>query len=216
MKSFLQEIVADIEWRISELATIKTIPIRYSFDPHHKEVHFKYAVPAIYAIWEGFIKSCFTIYSNHINTHQIKRSEIALPLLTHQLDSECGLENPRNNFGTKQKLVDLINNILTDIIIIKPSIPTESNVNYKVLNKILERFCVQPVSEEYEKGLNKLLRFRNMIAHGENSVSVDSTHIQEFVSLIENLMFDITIHLESSDKNATYKKRITDTQYSTE
>ena len=206
MKFFIQEIVADIDWRVSELATIKTIPIKYSFDPYHKEIHFKYAVPAIYAIWEGFIKNSFTIYGTYINSLSIKRNEISLALLTHQLDTNCDFNNPRNNLETKQKLVALIDGMLTDIIVIKPGVPTESNVNFKVANKIFQRFCVNALPDSYEKGLDKLLRFRNMIAHGENSISVNSTHIQEFISLVENLMLDVVIQIENSDKNIRYKK----------
>ncbi|MBK6345590.1 MAG: hypothetical protein IPF68_06575 [Bacteroidales bacterium] len=66
MATFIDEILADIDWRVSELATLKSIPIRYSFRPEHKELQIKYTIPAIYAIWEGFVKSCFVIYSNHL------------------------------------------------------------------------------------------------------------------------------------------------------
>ncbi|MBN1182357.1 MAG: hypothetical protein JXB49_08735 [Bacteroidales bacterium] len=206
MVTFVDEILADIDWRISELATIKSIPIKYSFRPDHKEVHIKYSIPAIYAIWEGFVKNCFTIYSNHLNTLGIKRTEISTALLTHQIDSECDFNNPRVNFDTKQKLVEQIDNLLTETIAIKPSVPTESNVNLKVLNKILERFCISKINDSYDRGLNKLLLFRNKIAHGENSITVNMTHVTEFVSLIENLMLDITINIESCERTKTYKK----------
>ena len=206
MVTFVDEILADIDWRISELATIKSLPIKYSFRPDHKEVHIKYSIPAIYAIWEGFVKNCFTIYSNHLNTLGIKRTEISTALLTHQIDSECDFNNPRVNFDTKQKLVEQIDNLLTETIVIKPSVPTESNVNLKVLNKILERFCISKIDDSYDRGLNKLLLFRNKIAHGENSITVNMTHVTEFVSLIENLMLDITINIESCERTKTYKK----------
>ncbi len=206
MVTFVDEILADIDWRISELATIKSLPIKYSFRPDHKEVHIKYSIPAIYAIWEGFVKNCFTIYSNHLNTLGIKRTEISTALLTHQIDSECDFNNPRVNFDTKQKLVEQIDNLLTETIVIKPSVPTESNVNLKVLNKILERFCISKINDSYDRGLNKLLLFRNKIAHGENSITVNMTHVTEFVSLIENLMLDITINIESCERTKTYKK----------
>jgi len=206
MVTFVDEILADIDWRISELATIKSLPIKYSFRPDHKEVHIKYSIPAIYAIWEGFVKNCFTIYSNHLNTLGIKRTEISTALLTHQIDSECDFNNPRVNCKTKQKLVEQIDNLLTETIVIKPSVPTESNVNLKVLNKILERFCISKINDSYDRGLNKLLLFRNKIAHGENSITVNMTHVTEFVSLIENLMLDITINIESCERTKTYKK----------
>jgi hypothetical protein len=206
MATFIEEIIADIDWRISELSKIKTIPIQYGFRPDHKELIIKYAVPGIYAIWEGFVKNCFTVYSNHLNSLSIKRDDISLALLTHQIDSECDFSNSRTNFDSKQKMVEIIDSLMTEIIIIKPSVPTESNVNLKVLNKILERFCIEKIDEGYHPKLNKLLLFRNTIAHGENSLTVNMQHIVEFISLVENLMLDITINLEECEKNKTYKK----------
>jgi hypothetical protein len=206
MKLFIQEILADINWRVSELATIKSLPIKYSFRPDHKELQIKYSIPAIYAIWEGFVKNTFTIYSTHLNSLNITRIEIAHPLLTHQLDLECDFNNPRAAFDSKKRLVNLINNVLDETITIKPGIPTESNVNFKVLNKILERFCISPIEGSYERGLNRLLRFRNMIAHGENALQVNMTDMTQFVSLIENLMLDLIINIETCEKNKTFTK----------
>ncbi len=204
--TFVDEILADIEWRVAELATLKSIPLRYNFRDDHKEMQIKYTVPAIYAIWEGFVKNCFSIYSNHLNSLSLSRSDIALALLTHQLDNECDFNNPRINFDAKKRLVSVINSLLTNTITIKPAIPTESNVNFKVLNKILERFCIEKVSDAYEAKLNKLLLFRNKIAHGENSISVNMIHITEFISTIENLMLDIVISVEANEKVKSYYK----------
>lgn len=206
MVTFIDEILADIDWRVSQLATLKSIPIRYSFSPEHKELQIKYTIPAIYAIWEGFVKSSFIIYTIHLNTLSIGRAEIAIPLLTHQLDSECDFNSPRINFDSKQRMVSLLDSLLTDIVTIKPSVPTESNVNFKVLNKILERFCIDKVSDVYEAKLNKLLLFRNKIAHGENSITVNLTHVTEFVATVENLMLDIAINIEQNERVGTYKR----------
>jgi len=206
MPTFIDEIVADIDWRISELATLKSIPIRYSFRPDHKEIHIKYSMPAIYALWEGFVKNCFVVYSNHLNSLSIRRDEISISLLTHQLDSECDFNSPRANFDSKQRIVALLDSLLAEVIIIKPNVPTESNVNFKVLNKILERFCIDKIDDKYENGLNKLLRFRNTIAHGENSIVVNMTHVTEFTTLIENLMLDIVINIDKNERTGSYKK----------
>ena len=205
MKTFVQEILADIEWRTSELATLKSIPIRYSFSPDHKELHIKYSIPAIYSIWEGFVKNCFTIYSNHLNTLSLSRADISYALLTHQLDSECDFNNPRVHFEKKMKLVQSLDNLFQNTITIKPQVPTDSNVNLKVLNKILERFCIPEIDNSYSNGLNKLLLFRNKISHGKNSIIVNMTHVTEFISLVENLMLDIVIGVEQSEKDETLK-----------
>lgn len=207
MKIFVEEILADIEWRVAELATLKSIPIKYSFSENHRNLHVKYSVPAIYAIWEGFVKKCFSIYSNHLNSLSILRSDISYALLTHHIDSECGFKNPRTKFSSKQKLIESLDKLFQEKIIIRPIVPTESNVNLKVLNQILERFCISFVEEHYSKGLDKLLLFRNKIAHGENSVTVDMDHVIEFVSLVENLMLDVAISVEKCERLETYKKQ---------
>ena len=44
---------------MSELASLKTIPLRYNLLSHHKEMLIKYTIPSIYALWEGFVKNSF-------------------------------------------------------------------------------------------------------------------------------------------------------------
>lgn len=204
MASYLDEILVDVNWRISEMANLKFIPFKYNFNKDHKEIHLKYSIPAIYSIWEGFVKNCFTIYSIHLNSLLIKRNEIAAPLLTHQLDSICNFNNPRVNFESKLKMVSIINSTLTDIIIIKSNVPTDSNVNFTILNKILERFCIENVDQSYEKKLNKLLLFRNKIAHGENSILVNMDVVIELIKTVEGLMYDVIINIENSEKQRLF------------
>lgn len=207
MKLFIQEIVADIDWRTGELSSIKAIPIQYSFSREHKDIHLKYSVPAIYSIWEGFVRNCFDKYANHLNSLNLQRSDIALELLTLQLDSACKFGDSRKNFESKMRLTEELNSLLQNRIEIKPNVPTESNVKFKVLNSILEKYCIQPLTNSnYEKGLNRLLMFRNKIAHGENSIIVTQQDINQFIDLIENLMLDVVIEVESHELSETYKK----------
>lgn len=206
MQQFIEEILADIDWRLGELSTLKSIPIRYGFENEHKVIYVKYSIPAIYSIWEGFVKNCFTVYTTHLNTLSISRNEISLQLLTHQLDTICNFNNPRQHFAAKMKIVELIDNELSDIIFISPSVPTESNVNFKVLKKLLERFCIDCVDVKYSIKLDKLLYFRNTIAHGDCSLTVEMEHVNDFTELVENLMLDIILNIETNESNSTYKK----------
>ena len=206
MSIFIDEILADIDWRVAELATLKTLPIKYSFQPDHRQLHIKYSIPAIYAIWEGFIKNVFNIYSTHLNTLGLTRSEIAYPLLTHHFDSICNFGQARKSFPSKEKLVSVILSTVEEEIIISPKIPTESNINLKVLNRIMERFCVQKIDQKYEKDLDKLLLFRNKIAHGENALKVTLTQMTAFIKIIEDIMLDVILALEKSEASKSYMK----------
>ncbi len=206
MPTFIDEILLDIDWRLSELAKIKIIPIRYKFSPEHKDLQIRYSIPAIYALWEGYIKESLSTYSNYLNMLNIKRNDISLPLLAHQLDSLCDFNTPRVNFDSKQRITKIIDGCLKDVIIIRPNVPTKSNINFKVLNNILERFCIPSVNSKYESKLDKLLYFRNGIAHGEKSLSVDMSQMVEFIDLVENLMFDVVINIEIGQKEKSYQK----------
>lgn len=204
MNTYLSEIIADADWRVSELATIKTLPFRYKIADSHKETLLKYSVPSIYSLWEGFIKTSFTTYSRFLDSCNIKRNEIQISLLTHQLDSICQFGNNRNDFSKKIKLVGMIDTFLSTDIKIQPFVPTESNVNFSVLTKICERFCVPPIDNKFKRPLDKLLLFRNTISHGENSLTVEKKHIEEFTKLVQDLMTEMILKFEFSILNKTY------------
>jgi hypothetical protein len=205
MDAFISEIISDIDWRVAQMSTLKTIPIMYSFQPGHKLQHIKFSVPAVYALWEGFVKTTLETYIKEIKKLRVKRDDISLNLLTHTIDEICKLNNPRLNFDTKKRIVEELNSIFIDIIDISTSVPTGSNVNYDVISSLLNRFCINEIDKsKYEKKLDKLLLFRNKIAHGDNAILVTESTLTEFVSLVENLMLDIVINIQDSFTAKTY------------
>jgi hypothetical protein len=206
MPTFIEEILDDIDWRVAELATIKSIPFKYGFNENHRTVHIKYSVPAIYSIWEGFVKAAFISYLTHLSKLKIKRNDISLNLLTHYIDCCCKLHNPRQNFDTKRKVVQELDILFVDTIELIPEVPTESNVNFKVLKGLLTRFCIDVVDGKYEKGLDRLLFFRNKIAHGENALRVEIKDVNDFIKLVEDLMLDVVINIQSCESKRTYLK----------
>ncbi|MBI9055472.1 MAG: hypothetical protein JEY96_16740 [Bacteroidales bacterium] len=206
MRMLLAEIEEDINWRVSEIANIKTIPVRYNLLEAHKQTLTLYSVPSIYALWEGFLKNTFELLTNFINKIGLDSKTVHLNLLTHAIENKCKLGNERKYFEKKLNLVEMFSEIYDSPLQIEQGIPTESNVNYKVTNKILERFNIQELDISFEKPLNRLLLFRNKIAHGENSIKVTRNDINEFSLLAENLMCEILILIESCLKNSDYKK----------
>ena len=205
---FIDDIKSDIDWRMSELASLKTIPVRYNLLNHHSELLIKYAVPSIYALWEGFVKKSFELYAGHINSLKLNSSDIHINLFTHSFSTEdkLALENPRMSFVKKKEFMAFYQNKLKSEFTIPQKIPTKSNVDYKVINEILEKFNLLALPEQpYKKGLNKLLRFRNNIAHGDISILVKSEDLAEFSKLINDLMVEIFGRIEEGKLNETFK-----------
>ncbi|AXT56438.1 hypothetical protein D1815_11945 [Aquimarina sp. AD1] len=206
MYLLLGEIQSDISWRISEISNIKTIPLRYNLLDQHKKTLTLYSVPSLYALWEGFIKNCCQLLTTYLNNLKIESSLAHINVLTHAIENEYHLGNERKHFDKKIKLVESTLKTYNSILVIQQGIPTESNINYKVTNKILERFNINFLNKKYERPLDRLLLFRNKIAHGENSIKVNKKDIEEFSLLIENLMYEILLLIEEYLKSKSYQK----------
>ena len=202
----LESIKTDINWRYGELAMLKTIPHRYNMDISHQQSLKTYLIPAIYALWEGFVTNSFLQYIKYINSLAICAKDLNINVLTFAIASNPALRlsNPRIDFSKQVKFVDLYNNFISNPINIIPDIPTKSNVNYDVVNTILASFNLELLEEKYKDALNKLLKFRNTIAHGEQSIAVSDEHIFDFINLIANLMTEICLRIEYGIIHKTY------------
>jgi len=63
-----EEISADIDWRNGELAELRVILHKAKLTPTQRTTYIRYIVPAIYALWEGFIKNSLELYCKEINS----------------------------------------------------------------------------------------------------------------------------------------------------
>nr|WP_319396482.1 MAE_28990/MAE_18760 family HEPN-like nuclease [uncultured Desulfobacter sp.] len=210
MEPFLKEINEDIQWRMGELATIKTLPFRYSINEKHKNFLIQYLVPSCYSIWEGYVKQAFEIYTRKLNDLALSIDNISIQLVSHTLNSNFqqisdGISNQRQ----VEKYVDRLLKFTNDEFKISSKLPTRSNVNIDVINEILTRYNLKILPEKpYKSLLNKLLRYRNSIAHGDNSIPVLITNVEEFSMTIINLMHDISIRIEEGYLNKTYLREL--------
>lgn len=205
---FIDEINSDIQWRMSELASLKSIPLRYNLLPHHKEMLIKYTIPSIYALWEGFVKNSFELYIREINKLNIPIEEVHINVITHTLSSyeKLYLENPRMNFVSKKEFIEFYQTKISQPLNITNKIPTKSNVDFVVINDILTRFNLNLLPKTFESKLKKLLKFRNSIAHGETSLPVKLEDVTFFSQLVNDLMIEIIIRLDEGYKKQTFKK----------
>lgn len=205
---FIDEINSDIQWRMSELASLKSIPLRYNLLPHHKEMLIKYTIPSIYALWEGFVKNSFELYIREINKLNIPIEEVHINVITHTLSSyeKLYLENPRMNFVSKKEFIEFYQTKISQPLNITNKIPTKSNVDFVVINDILTRFNLNLLPKTFEGKLRKLLKFRNSIAHGETSLPIKLEDVTFFSQLVNDLMIEIIIRLDEGYKKQTFKK----------
>lgn len=206
--TMLKAIVEDIDWRVAELASLRTIPFRYRIDVNHVDILIRYIIPAIYALWEGFVKKSFITYSEELNSLKLQISNVHENLLTHALTigTEFDLNCSRSSFDAKKRYIKAMKLKYTTTLMLTYEIPTKSNVNFDVINDILMRFNLNSMDKKYKKPLNKLLRFRNEVAHGERVTPIRKENIEEFVNLVQDLMLEIYDRIEFGFNTKTYLK----------
>ncbi|XOF33465.1 MAG: MAE_28990/MAE_18760 family HEPN-like nuclease [Candidatus Electrothrix sp. YB6] len=135
----------------------------------------------IYAALEGGVRELTGQLFGHINRKLEKVSDLSEPFLCLAIGGACSLENPVTNFIQQQKIVSKIRNAVNGTAQLPGSINTESNITPKVFAKICASIGVENfLTNEDEKDLNQLLRFRNNIAHGDQEMLMDSRRIDQF------------------------------------
>ena len=205
-----EELAVDIDWRNAELAELRVILHKAHLTPVQRETYIRYIVPAIYAIWEGFVKKSIGLYSKEIYNSNVSLVSLHENLLTHAItmDDKLALDRARTNFKTQKEFSLYISDFLNKEFPIDGKIPTKSNINSEVLSDILERFNLDVIEKKLKSKLDKLLKFRNTIAHGDNSIPVKEENIDEFISLVQDLMVVIFDKIDYAVINKTYKKSI--------
>ena len=205
-----EELAADIDWRNAELAELRVILHKAHLTQVQRETYIRYIVPAIYAIWEGFVKKSISLYSKEINKSNASLLLLHENLLTHAItmDDKLALDRARTNFKTQKEFSLYISEFLNKEFPIDGKIPTKSNINSEVLTDILERFNLGVIEKKNKSKLDKLLKFRNTIAHGDNSIPVKEENIDEFIRLIQDLMVVVFDKIDDAVINKTYKKSI--------
>ncbi len=209
----IENILEDVEWRIYELSRIKTIPIRYNFIEGDSSYFYRLSVVSVYAIWEAFMHNVSESYLKYLNTLELTASNVDINVLTFYFDSVLNMKDGKTRHDTKKKFAKnilfvsnnkLYFNIENDFV---NKWLLKSNVNYEILKDIFLHlsFDISSVNK-HKNALNKLIYFRNKIAHGDNAISVGKEEIHSFIETIENIMWDILIILESTLEVKSYCK----------
>jgi len=210
-----QEILSDIEERRELMSRIKLLCPRYGFSLEDEALFLNYSIPIVYSIWEGFIQTSFQIYIRELNKLNLNINNICHPILIYHIESEF----PQfKQYPEKDKLKKKVNFFeklgqfyQCNTLEINPKVNTESNVGFNVLNRILTDFNLETIPEYPEpkyslpNELDKfLLKIRNNVAHGENSIVVNREDLERAIKLVHKLMDLVFERIKTGFTNNSY------------
>ncbi len=206
INQFANEIDEDIIWRIDEISIIKMNVIAIPNRGKRKDVAYRYSLPAIYSVWEGFIFKTMTEYIRKLNDMQIPIKDANLDLVMNCAYDKFDLNNARNAIDKRRVLVKSIYDFMVNGVLTMPfKVPTNSNVDFECLTKIHSKYNLDlPDESKFQACLDKHVNLRNKVSHGDNSIRIDQTHIDAFANCVIDLMYDIKEIVIKNIANASY------------
>lgn len=195
MITIKDEIDLEIDWVIKEITKIKLLPHKYELADEEKELYYKCMVPMIYAYLEGFVKKSIKIYMKYVNKLDLTFNDISITLLVHKIEKKYNCF--KENIEIMQHKERLVKHIYQDIMdndrTINFNDKSIQNINCDRLNKLFIDLNFRKIEDKNIKdGLNKLLQYRNGIAHGENTFKVNENILMEFIDVVIKTMDNIS------------------------
>lgn len=201
-------LLAEIDTLQSKMYKCKTIHLRYSMTNDHIDFLRRYSILGIYAEWEGFLKKSITLYLQEINREKLSFSSLNENYISYQTDNFIKFKQPKTDFKKITKISNDLYKMYQEPVIFDTSVNTESNANLSIANSILEKLCLEPLDEKsYKIPLDRLLRFRNAIAHGEEGIPVTQKDVDSFTLLVQNLAIDIVSAISKGYQDKVYLAR---------
>ncbi|WP_283789468.1 MAE_28990/MAE_18760 family HEPN-like nuclease (plasmid) [Bermanella sp. WJH001] len=194
----------DNNWRDGELAKFKVNPHKVD-----QQLWDRMCIPMIYAHWEGYVVSSLRVLIGHLNKLQLSPKEVDTKLIV------IGLGNTYNSLSGKQRFdqkVDFTNKFIglfENAIKFKKEIDTKSNLNSKVLKELCDMFGFKFDSfENVSSDINRIVTFRNKIAHGENSILPDTDSIEKYISSVAIATDILLQEIDNFLSNKTYLQKV--------
>lgn len=193
---FLDAIQIERAWRRKELTNLKYL-IHQSRDAHNKTL-VRAGVLLLYSHWEGYIKKVCEAFFHYMNFKAHKYSDLQPNFLAVGVANEFNGYFPQKKFGSYLKSVNFVLNDANELkfkIDVASRVDTKSNLTTEVLVELLNMIGIE--SEHFTNNQqyidNKLLKYRNAIAHGERTennpdLSIDETEFNEIYTRVNSLV----------------------------
>ena len=204
-ESLEEELINEFNWRIQEISVIRTFQFSQNINEYQKEVYLKHSFVALYALWEGFVNSSFSLYVEYINRLKLNYNELHISIITNDMDNKFNTGNFRPNFDNRSDFLKKIFAYINTPVILTAKIPTKYNINFKAINNILKIFNIDAVNSPiYKIGLDRLVIIRNNIAHGNFTIPIQKELFNDSCQVIIDLMAEIINKIIDSYEKRTY------------
>ena len=129
---------------------------------------------SLYSHWEGYFKFCLNLINERLDLLDIDLEKIDNSLLSLLFKDKHTMKYKNRKILFKEIVIE-----------------TGSNLDWKRLEKLLDIYNFdKKIYKKYKSNINKLVKIRNGIAHGENAYHFENYEsINNLVKMVNDLMF---------------------------
>lgn len=226
LNEILAEFEADKSWRDNDLVFFEN-QLANEQDEEKQRVISKALILLLYANFEGHVKLIFQTYVKTINQENLYCKDVIYQLQACSLDNEFReyksptykpkhrifkKEHPKGfvELGRRIEFLENLEEIMTTPVNIDQDkiIDTESNLSKTVVHKIIYRlgFDENIIDDKAIACVEKLLNFRNNIAHGSKKSGWTYDEYQKIKKEVNQLVQKIKQQVIEHLSNEKYKK----------
>lgn len=129
----------------------------------------------------------------YLNNEHLDKKMVVNELYTFSLQNVLKPLAGKQSFEQSYQFVEKFVESFDKELYIDPSLLTaNSNLNYKQMTIILNKFGMENNLQDYKPEINQLVNQRNSIAHGENGIIIEKDHVSNKIAVLQE-MFDLII-----------------------
>lgn len=194
--SILNSLTRDLDWRETEIASMRLLLLSDSITATQKTVLLRAAWALLYAHYEGFCKNALSTFFDAAQGSGVKCSGLPTPMKIHALGNALRrLRNLPNSDFLEE--IESFSSSHLDQTPEFPEVDTRSNLWPKVLVELMEIADLSSAKvQEHQVKLATLVARRNGIAHGESNLIPEFAYYTSYEDVVYEVIYDLAYQVE--------------------
>ena len=202
-----ETLATDIAWRRKELSEIKTLIELKNVSPQRHNVFIRSGICILYAHWEGFVKLAGNSYVEYIRIKRLRYRQLSSNFLALAMKEKLKQAKETNKASLYIPVCDFFLFQLDERCSLpKNPISTASNLSSEILKEITHTLGIDFSLYSTKSKLidEKLLKTRNEIAHGEDSLTIDRKQYIELQTIVVEMLEEFGNRIENAASNEDF------------
>ncbi|HCQ21451.1 MAG: hypothetical protein AN481_10075 [Aphanizomenon flos-aquae LD13] len=201
-----ETLATDIAWRKKQLSEIKKMIELKNVSPQKHNVCIRSGICILYAHWEGFIKLAGNSYVEYIRIKRLRYRQLSSNFLALAMKEKLKQAKETNKASLYIPVCDFFLFQLDERCSLPKNPISTSNLSSEILKEITHTLGIDFSLDLTKSKLidEKLLKTRNEIAHGEDSLTIDRKQYIELQTIVVEMLEEFRNRIENAASNEDF------------